>query len=587
MHIVPQADPPVADRAECRPAEAGKSPRKTLKMENELKQKVLDLKPTRKVSANIDRIANIGEGKPHLFEETFPYVEVPQVTFTGKVYEEIDGKVVEFDFDKRKNAPLVISDTTFRDGQQARPPYTRKQVVDLYRLLGKLSGPNRVITSTEFFVYSDSDIAALEACLDEYAGNPTYPQPTCWIRGLSDDALYLKLMQHLGITETGLLSSCSDYHIFLKLRKNWKSAATEYLDMAKQAAERDIRVRFHLEDVTRANIDGFVLPFVEMIAAFSEQLPDKLKSKVRLCDTMGFGLPYPGVELPRSIPKLIYKIQQEGIPSHRLEWHGHNDFHLVIANAVAGWLYGCDILNGTLLGFGERTGNPPIESAVIMYRALKGADGTDTTAITEMADYFRAMGVLIPPNYPLVGDDSNRTRAGIHGGGLALDERIYQIFDTTLLLGKPPSITITDKSGLGGIAYWVQCWLAQRVTERTQIAVKRTRLVEVAKWVDHQYDNLGRTTGISDDEMIGQILLHMPEATVPAYINKYYGLKNETNVSADDCGLIIAWIVDEKRRLLQERRKKGGGEPFPGITSETMDRLVSEHLTYLRSQQIF
>jgi len=551
-------------------------------MERELKDRILRLEPTRKVNADIERIVTIPEGEPDLLEEMFPYVEVPRIEFTGKAYEEIDGKQVVFDFKERERAELVISDTTFRDGQQARPPYTKKQIVDLYRLLGKLSGPNRVIRYTEFFLYSDSDIQAVEACLEEYAANPALPEPTAWIRGLTDDALYLKLMQHIGIRETGLLSSCSDYHVFLKLHKNWNTAAREYLTMAKMAAERDIRVRFHLEDITRSNFDDFVLPFCEMVAEFSESLPEDLRPKLRLCDTMGFGLPYPGLDLPRSIPKIIYKILQAGIPSKRLEWHGHNDFHLVIANAVAAWLYGCDILNGTLLGFGERTGNPPIEGAIIMYRALKGANGTNTLAITEIGDYFRSMGVIIPPNYPLVGDDSTRTRAGIHGGGLALDERIYQIFDTTRLLGKPPSISITDKSGLEGIGYWVQCYLAQDVAERTEVAVKKTRLVEVAKWVDYQYDVLGRNTTISEEEMVGQVLLHIPEATVPAYINRRYGLTGEAAVSADDCGPIIGWLKDEKDRRRKERRDSDNrDEAIEGITLVTIDRLVAEHLPHV------
>ena len=552
-------------------------------MRKELKEKILGLEPVREVPVDVARLVTVPEGTPRLFEDTFPHVEVPRFVFSGTATETIDGQPVTFDFAARARAPLAITDTTFRDGQQARPPYTRKQTVDLYRLLGRLSGPNRVITATEFFVYSDSDIAALEACLEEYRANPTYPEPTCWIRGLTDDALFLKLMQHLGVRETGILTSCSDYHVFLKLRKNWKSAATEFLTMAKQAAERDIRVRFHLEDVTRANMDEFVCPFLEMIARFSDCVPEELRPKVRLCDTMGFGLPYMGIDLPRSVPKLVYKVQQAGIPSHRIEWHGHNDFHLVIANAVAAWLFGCDVLNATMLGFGERTGNPPIEAAVIMYQAIKGRNGTDSRVITEIADYYREMGVIVPPNYPLVGDDSNRTRAGIHGGGLALDERIYQIFDTSKILGRPPSITVTDKSGLEGIAYWVQCYLAQDVAERTEIAVKKTRLVEVAKWVDHQYDELERTTSISDDELVEQILLHMPEAAVPACINKRYGLHGEAVASADDCAPIIAWIKDEKKRRGQQARAAGRGDvPLDGIDMETLDTLVREHLPHLR-----
>lgn len=556
-------------------------------MKPELKAQILDLPTTREVKADVSQLANIGEGQPDLMERIFPHTRVPQFTFQGKITEMIDGKPVEFDFDARKKAPLKISDTTFRDGQQARPPYTVHQIEDIYRLLGRLSGPQQVINDTEFFLYSDHDIEALEICLEVFKSHPNYPQPTCWIRGLQDDAIYLKLMQHLGVKETGILTSCSDYHIFLKLKKNWKTAAEEFLSMGKMAAERNIRVRFHLEDVTRSNMDGFVFPFLEMIAEFAQELPEELKPKIRLCDTMGFGLPYPGVELPRSVPKLVYKVQQAGIPSHRIEWHGHNDFHLVLANAVSAWMYGCDILNGTLLGFGERTGNPPIEGAIILYRALKGdGAGTDGTVITEIADYFREMGVRVPAMYPLVGDDSNRTRAGIHGDGLAQDERIYQIFDTTTILGTPPSITITDKSGLEGMAYWIKCFLSETVAERNEVTLKKTHMVEMAKWVSHQYNILGRTTGISDEEMVSQALLHIPKAAVPAFVNKRYALKGEERVGADDCMPITSWIMDEKRRLGQELRDQGRmGEPRPGISVGIMDKLVKEHLPQLADKK--
>ena len=546
-------------------------------MDRELKRTIMGLPPRRTVTADPSALAQIPEGQPDLLEDVFPFTEVPQMTFTGKGYEEIDGELVEFDFDKRKTDPLVLSDTTFRDGQQARPPYTPQQMLELYRLLGKLSGPNRVIANSEFFLYADSDIEALAACLEEYERNPHYPEPTGWIRGLRADALYLKLMQHMGIKETGLLSSCSDYHVFLKLKKNWKSAAEEYLTMGKMAAERDIRVRFHLEDVTRGNMDGFVLPFVGMIARFADELPEELKPKIRLCDTMGFGLPYPGVALPRSIPKLVHKVRREGIPSHRLEWHGHNDLHLVIANAVAAWLYGCDILNGTLLGFGERTGNPPLEAAIVVYRALKGANGTDMGAITEIATYFRDMGVAVPSQHPLVGDDANRTRAGIHGHGLTMDERIYQVFDTATLLGIPPTITITDKSGIQGVEYWTQCFLAGGAAGRTDVPIKMTRLVGVAKWVDHQYSGLGRTTGVSDEEMVAQLLLHAPDVAVPAYVNRECRLAGDACVSAEDCRAIIAAITDERQRRAQQARAEGSGPP-EGVTRETMQKLMAEHL---------
>ena len=135
------------------------------------------------------------------------------------------------------------------------------------------------------------------------------------------------------------------------------------------------------------------------------------------------------------------------MPSDRLEWHGHNDFHKVHINGATAWLYGCDALNATLFGFGERTGNPPLEGAIIEYIALKGElCGIQTEVITELADYMRSIGLPIPDNYPFVGKDFNTTRAGIHAGGLRQDERIYNIFDTARLLNRPPRVAITDKT---------------------------------------------------------------------------------------------------------------------------------------------
>ena len=150
-------------------------------MDRELKQKILKIESTREVDADISDIVDLDEGEPELLEETFPHEEVPQMIFASNAFEEIDGELVEFDFAQRKQRDLVISDTTFRDGQQARPPYSKNQILDLYKLMGRLGGPNRVVDNTEFFLYSDSDIEAVEACLEAYADDPTLPEPTPWI----------------------------------------------------------------------------------------------------------------------------------------------------------------------------------------------------------------------------------------------------------------------------------------------------------------------------------------------------------------------------------------------------------------------
>jgi citrate (Re)-synthase len=449
--------------------------------------------------------------EPNLLEKTFDYNLPPLIKFDGPIIEYIDGKPVEFDPKAALKRDLVITDTTFRDGQQARPPYSIEQMVKIYDMMAKLGGPNGVIRQTEFFLYTKNDREALDRCR---ALGHKYPEVTGWIRANKGD---FRLVKEAGLKETGMLTSCSDFHIFQKLKfKSRQECIDAYCEVVEAAFEAGVRPRCHLEDLTRADIEGFVLPFVERLMRMSEQVPEELTAKVRLCDTMGFGITYPGVELPRSIPKLIYKLNQEcGVPSDRLEWHGHNDFHKVHINGVSAWLYGCNAVNATLFGVGERTGNPPLESAIIEYISLKGdLCGIDTTMITEMAKYLSSIGMSIPENYPFVGKHFNTTRAGIHAGGLRQAEQIYNIFDTTKLLGRPPRVAITDKSGVDGIAIWVNEYFGLTGEDR----ISKIKVHKVAQWVMDQYEVDGRLSTITDEELEAKVKELMPD-----YYAKYSG----------------------------------------------------------------
>ena len=432
--------------------------------------------------------------EPNLLDDTFDYNLPPLIKFNGPIVEYIDGEAVTFDPQTLKGRDIHITDTTFRDGQQARPPYTIDQMVAIYDLMSRLSGPNGVVRQTEFFLYTKNDRETLDRCRG--LGHE-YPECTGWIRAVKGD---FRLVKEAGLKETGMLTSSSDYHIFQKLNFKSRSDCMEaYCEVVDAALEAGVRPRCHLEDITRADIEGFVLPFVDRLMEMGSQVPEELTPKIRLCDTMGFGITYPGAELPRSIPKLIYKLNQEcGVPGDRLEWHGHNDFHKVHTNAAASWLYGCDAVNTSLFGFGERTGNPPLEGAIMEYIALKGdLSGVNTQAVTELADYMRSIGLPIPENYPFVGRAFNTTRAGIHAGGLRQDERIYNIFDTAELLNRPPRVAITDKSGTDGVVVWVNEFFGLKGGER----INKIKVHKLCRWVMDQYEVHGRLTAISDQEM--------------------------------------------------------------------------------------
>jgi len=428
--------------------------------------------------------------KPNLYKEIFPYSEVSKIVF--------DNKPVPM----HPAEEIFITDTTFRDGQQSRPPYTAEQIVTIFKMLNKLGGTNGVIRQTEFFLYSKKDKEAVEQCLEL---GLRYPEITSWIRAAKED---VPLVKEFGLKETGILTSVSDYHIFLKLNKKRSQALNDYLGIVKSILELGIIPRCHFEDITRADVYGFCIPFAQELMKLREE--SGIDVKIRLCDTMGYGVTYPGAALPRSVDKLVHAfINDAGVPGHLLEWHGHNDFHKAMINATTAWLYGCGAANSTLLGLGERTGNPPIEGLIFEYIALRGNNGIDTTVITDIAEYFEnEIGVKIPHNYPFVGLGFNVTSAGVHADGLIKCEEIYNIFDTRKILKRPITTTITDKSGNAGVAFWIN----QRFNlEGNKIVDKRhPGISKIHKWVTEQYES-GRVTSISPEEMEKRVRLYLPE----------------------------------------------------------------------------
>ncbi|MGM9645075.1 MAG: 2-isopropylmalate synthase [Eubacteriales bacterium] len=419
--------------------------------------------------------------EPNLYRDIYSYDEVPKVPFNHR---RVPMGMPE---------EIWITDTTLRDGQQAVEPYSVDEIVEIYKLLSRLGGPKGLIRQTEFFIYSKKDREAVEKCQEL---GYKFPEITTWIRANKED---FKLVRDMGIKETGILVSASDYHIFKKLKMTRREAMNLYLSSVAEAFEAGIRPRCHLEDITRADFYGFVVPFVNELQKMSEDAG--IPVKIRACDTMGYGVPYTEVALPRSVPGIIYGLQHySDVPSDMLEWHGHNDFYKAVSNASTAWLYGASAVNCSLLGIGERTGNIPLEAMVFEYASLRGTlDGMDTTVITEIADFFKKkIGYSIPPMTPFVGSNFNVTRAGIHADGLLKDEEIYNIFNTKKLLNKAAGVSITKTSGLAGIAYWINQHYGLSGDKEVD---KRDPLVLAVKtWVDDQYDG-GRQTAITDHEI--------------------------------------------------------------------------------------
>ena len=401
---------------------------------------------------------------PNVFHNLFPYEEVPKIAFNDRIVPH------------HMPDEIWITDTTFRDGQQSRAPYTTEQIVRI------------------FFLYSKKDRDAVYKCLEQ---GYEFPEITSWIRASKKD---FELVRDMGLKETGILVSCSDYHIFYKMRMTRKEAMEHYLSVVRECLEIGVSPRCHLEDITRADIYGYVIPFCLELMKLSKEY--QIPIKVRCCDTMGYGVNYAGAVIPRSVQGIIYGLMvHAGVPSEMIEWHGHNDFYKAVSNSTTAWLYGASGVNCSLFGIGERTGNTPLEAMVFEYAQLRGTlDGMDTTVITEMADYYeKEIGYHIPSRTPFVGSNFNVTRAGIHADGLLKNEEIYNIFNTQKFLNRPAMVAVSNTSGLAGIAHWINSYY--RLPDEKKLTKDMPLVSMVKEWVDKQYEE-GRVTVITDNELV-------------------------------------------------------------------------------------
>ena len=229
-------------------------------------------------------------GKTNLLEQNaykYSLQDVAEPNLQRDIYTQ--GMVPKVPFNHRRvpmNMPeeIWITDTSLRDGQQSVEPYTVDQIVNIYKYLSRLGGPYGIIRQTEFFIYSKKDREALEKCMEL---GLKFPEITTWIRATKED---FRLVRDLGIRETGILVSCSDYHIFKKMQMTRRQALDYYLATVKDAFDAGVMPRCHLEDITRADFYGFVVPFVNELMELSHQA--KIPVRIRACDTMGYGVPY-------------------------------------------------------------------------------------------------------------------------------------------------------------------------------------------------------------------------------------------------------------------------------------------------------
>ncbi|PNY80838.1 pyruvate carboxyltransferase [Deinococcus koreensis] len=417
---------------------------------------------------------------PDLFPDAFPTDAFPRSVWTERP--------------PTLPAAAWTTETTHRDGQQGGLPLTTEVGLQIYDLMGAFTGQSGAIRQAEFFVYRPADRAMLEGALERWRGGHPV-EPTTWIRATRQDA---ELVAGLGVRETGMLASASDYHTFHKFTPGGRAqAARTYLDAVQAVLDAGLRPRLHLEDATRAPRE-FILPFVAQVQRLAAGYPAGQAPKFRVCDTMGLGLPLENVAWPRSVPGMMDALREAGVPGELLEFHPHNDTHLVVANSLAAVMAGCAAVNGTLLGKGERTGNAPLEGVLLHLCGMGLSPAPDFTGLNALAELYGALGQGVPAKYPLYGRDAHRTRAGIHADGLNKFWPMYAPFDVPALLGRPLELSLTRDSGLAGLIFLIK--------QHTGVELPKTdaRLRALHAGLTAGFD-AGRQTAVEWEEIVDRV----------------------------------------------------------------------------------
>lgn len=379
-----------------------------------------------------------------------------------------------------KGERKLITDTTLRDGAQDSrlAIFPADARLEYYDLLHRLDKGSAAIYAVEAFIYQRRDVWTLSKLLDR---GYEWPRVTTWTRATPKDIKLLMEVSQGRIKETGMLASASDHHIFDKLGHASKEEAIEkYLQPIRTALENDIVPRVHLEDCTRADIYGWVIPFMQRVLEESKGI-----ARFRICDTIGWGSPDPYASLPWGVPRLFTVLKAE--TGAELEFHGHNDFGLATANSIASWRYGGTKVNVAFAGLGERTGNTSLEQLVAALIRHYGDPGFDLTALEEMRQLVDREVTALNDRLPLIGEVFTTT-AGIHQAGVGRQAAapgglIYLPFAASLFGRNEVELSrIGSLSGSEGIIS-----VLNREFER---AGSETRVKETSRVVKQIYDRI-------------------------------------------------------------------------------------------------
>lgn len=370
---------------------------------------------------------------------------------------------------------LKLNDETLRDGLQSssvsNPSIADK--LEILHFMEELGMYSAAIGLPAAGLQAYNDVLAIAG---EIARENLKIYPYCAARTIQNDIIpIVEIQQKTGIkVQAALFIFSSPIRQFAEdwdVERMLKVSETA-IDFAHK---NDVPVMYVTEDTTRSN--------PETLQRLYQMAIDRDVERLCISDTVGHATPSGTREVVRFIRQMV----DDSGKNIGVDWHGHRDRDLGVANALTAYYAGADRIHGSALGIGERVGNAPIDLLLVNFK-LMGIIDRDLTRLPEYVQLVsRACQVPIPDNYPVLGHDAFRTQTGVHADAIVkayrkgdswLANRIYSGVPADEF-GLEQIIEIGPMSGKSNVRFW----LTKRGVEPTDVVVDR--IFDRAKRSDH------------------------------------------------------------------------------------------------------
>jgi len=374
---------------------------------------------------------------------------------------------------RRAGRPVTFDDESLRDGLQS-PSVTDPAPALKVRLLHLMAEVGIAAADLGLPGAGPRAAAGVEELLREIDRARLPIAPNCAARTTDDDVVpILEIMQRVGRPLEVMLFVGSS-----PIRRHVEGWTLDDLLRRSEhciglAVRHGASVTFVTEDTTRSHPDDLRRLYLAAVRAGA--------GRVCLADTAGFATPAGAAHL---VAYVAQALADAGLEHVGIDWHGHNDRGLALANALAAAEAGADRLHATVLGIGERVGNPPMEQLLVNSRLLGWASPNLGRVTEYVACASQILGIEVPPGAPIVGRDAFRTSTGVHaaaivkagaGGRTDLADLVYSAVPAAWL-HRVQEIDVGPMSGTSNVRHWLLAHgypLDQAVIDRIYAAAKQ------------------------------------------------------------------------------------------------------------------